>query len=427
MPPLPTPLAPLIAALARNGIRTVLVGGYVRDTLLGLPCKDIDIECFGAASLDTLVPLLSPFGRVNLVGRSFGVIKLNVEGYDLDVSLPRTETKTGPGHRGFAVKMLETLDFKTAAKRRDFTVNAVGYDPAAQQLLDPYGGQNDLQSGILRCVDPDTFVEDPLRLLRAVQFAARFALTPDEALVRLAHTMMRSNALAELPRERIFEELKKLLLKSDAPSVGLRTMTQLNITPFFPELEALRTAGNWDTALRAVDAMARLRRRVAAEPLALMLAVLCLGMARPGAFLAAVTDDKRLTESVLAYVRYHREPERLYANGATDADIMRLAAQIRIDALTFVAEACHRGREPAAEQSDAAAWLRRNAERLGVLNAPRPALLGGSDLIKAGLTPSPLFKTLLDEAYDAQLAGAFRDKAGAKTWLDSYLSDLGKS
>lgn len=425
MPALPDALVPLIDALTARGIRPVLVGGYVRDALLGLPGKDIDIECFGAASLEMLIPLLSPFGSVNSVGKSFGVLKLNLDGYDLDLSLPRTETKTGPGHTGFAVTTFETFDFKTAAKRRDFTVNAIGYDPIAHQLLDPYRGETDLENRTLRCVNKTTFVEDPLRLLRAVQFSARFHLEPDAQLLELSQKMMTAGALAELPKERIFEEFKKLLLKSQTPSLGFEMMIRMQIIPFFPELAALQATGVWETVLRALDAMADLRRHVDTDPLALMLAPLCIGVQDPNAFLTTLTDDKRLVLDTLVYIRYHREPERLYAEAASDADVMRLAKQVRIDAVAAVAEACYRGRHPAAASSDAVAWLLRKAERLGVLTAPRASLLDGEALIAAGLAPSPRFKTILEAAYDAQLEEAFTDEAGAKVWLKNYLSDLG--
>ncbi|WP_345988484.1 hypothetical protein WCX18_00040 [Sulfurimonas sp. HSL1-2] len=425
MPALPDVLVPLIDALTAGGVRPVLVGGYVRDALLGLPGKDIDIECFGAGSLEALIPLLTPLGSVNSVGKSFGVLKLSLGGYDLDLSLPRTETKTGPGHTGFAVKTFETFDFKTAAKRRDFTVNAIGYDPIAHQLLDPYRGETDLETRTLRCVNETTFVEDPLRLLRAVQFSARFHLEPDAQLLALSQKMMDAGALAELPKERIFEEFKKLLLKSQTPSVGFEMMIRMQIIPFFPELAALQATGVWKTVLRALDAMADLRRHVDTDPLALMLAPLCIGVQDPNAFLTTLTDDKRLVLNALDYVRYHGEPERLYAEAASDADVMRLAKQVRIDAVAAVAEACYRGRHPAAEISDAVAWLLRKAARLGVLTGPRDALLGGEALIAAGLEPSPRFKTILEAAYDAQLEETFSDEAGAKVWLENYLSDLG--
>ena len=460
LPDLPAPLLPLLTALRAGGLRPVVVGGYVRDALRGIPSKDIDIECFGTASPDALLPLLAPFGSVNSVGRSFGVLKLSLGGFDLDLALPRTEVKSGSGHTGFDVTPLEGFDFAAAARRRDFTVNAIGYDPADNVLLDPFGGRDDLENGRLRCVDPATFVEDPLRLLRAVQFAARFNLTPDRQLLTLAWTMMREKVLDELPKERIFEEIKKLLLKSERPSLGLQTMEALHITPFFPALNALkgvpidpsnhREGDVWAHTLLALDVMAARCGSVDADPLALMLGILCHDMGKPlttrlaqgritapghavagmrtaAAFLAQLTHDKRLTATVLDYVRYHGEAKRLYTLHAADAAIMRLACRVRIDAIAAVAEADHLGRLPRTARSEAAEWLRQKAETLGVLHAPRPALLRGEDLVAAGLAPSPQFKNILETAYDVQLEGAFADRAGARRWLETYLSDLGKS
>ena len=226
---LPEPLLPLLAHLRRHGVQPVIVGGYVRDALLGRRGSDIDIECFGIASLETLARLLRPFGEVNAVGKAFGVLKLRLGGLELDFSLPRTETKTASGHRGFTVETFETFDFKTAASRRDFTINAIGFDPVAQQLLDPFGGIGDLYARRLRCVDPASFVEDPLRLLRALQFGARFSLTADKRLIALARTMMRRGVLDELPKERIFAEFSKLLLKAHKPSRGFALMETMHI------------------------------------------------------------------------------------------------------------------------------------------------------------------------------------------------------
>jgi len=427
LPVMPAVLTPLIDTLAAHGVRPVLVGGYVRDALLGCESKDIDIECFGIGSLDALARLLSPFGSVNAVGRSFGVLKLNLGDFALDLSLPRTETKTGRGHTGFDVQVFERFDFKTAAARRDFTINAIGYDPVGHAWLDPFNGKEDLGKRLLRCVDRRTFIEDPLRLLRAVQFAARFELTPDKQLLTLAHNMVSEGVLRELPKERIFEEMNKLMLKAARPSLGLQTMDALHITPFFPALDALHD-GKWEQTLGSVDAMALLRKTVDVEPLALMLGTLCLGMGTEAAvlsFLTQFTDDKRLIKDVLNYVRYHRAPEQLHREQATNAEIMRLASRIRIDALCTVADAEHRGKHPRLGPSEAARWLHDSAQRLGVLRAPRPAILDGNDLLAAGMQPSPAFKTILEKAYDAQLEGAFADKAGARSWLARYRPDLG--
>ena len=423
---LPDALRVLVNDLDAHGIRAMVVGGYVRDTLLGRTCNDIDIECYGAASLDALAAILAAYGTINAVGKSFGVLKLRLEAYELDFSLPRTEAKTGPGHTGFDVTTYEGLHFKTAARRRDFTINAIGFDPLSGEILDPYNGRKDLRLHRLRCVDPATFVEDPLRLLRAVQFCARFSLTPDKELITLSHQMMRDGLLEELPKERIFEEIKKLLLKADTPSTGLRTMATMGITPFFPQLQAILDADNpaWEHTQQTLDAMAALHSSVDEAPLVLMLTALCLDMqpsAKAAAFLAKLTEDRRLIKTVLTYVENRHQPDTLYRQH-DDAALMHLACHVRIDVLAAVAGADHGGQE-----TESIRWLTARAADLGVLTGPRPALLGGDDLIAAGLEPSARFKMILDTAYQAQIEGKFSDKEGAVSWLASYLSDLGKS
>ena len=454
--PLPPALQPLLTRLAENGIRPVIVGGYVRDALTGYAGNDIDIECFGVASLETLLPLLAPFGKVNAVGKSFGVLKLTMDDLHLDFSLPRTETKTAPGHQGFSVRTFSDFDFKTAAARRDFTINAIGYDPRSRTLLDPFGGIADLHARRLRCVDPRSFVEDPLRLFRALQFAARFSLTADKRLLTLAHTMVSGGLLHELPKERIYEELVKLLLKAEKPSIGFRLMDAMRMTAIFPQLHRLKQVPQdpsshpegdvWEHTLLAVDAMVPLLEGSQKERMGLMLGILCHDLGKPdvtrlqygkvtapdhaltgltsaNALLTKLTDDKTLIEQVLKYVRYHGEPKRLYKTGASDADILRLATKIELYALHKIASADHFGRHNPPQRFKAGVWFYKHAAALGVLHAPRVAVITGKMLIAQGLSPSKQFKTILEKAYNAQIEGAFSDEKGAKQWLKNYLPD----
>jgi tRNA nucleotidyltransferase (CCA-adding enzyme) len=459
--PVPPPaLSPLFETLRHHGIRPVLVGGFVRDALLGIENKDIDIECYGAESLDALLPLLRDFGSVNAVGRSFGVVKLKLGETEIDLSLPRTERKTAKGHRGFEVETFGELDFATAARRRDFTINAIGFDPLHGTLLDPYGGIGDLREKRLRCVDPETFTEDPLRLLRAVQFAARFTLTPDKRLLTLAHTMVHAGALDELPRERIFGEFGKLLLKAEKPSIGFRVMDAMHITPFFPELHALKQVPQepanhpegdvWEHTLLAVDAMARLLRQTEGPRMDLMLGILChdlgkplctrldggritapghenLGLTPANELLTRLTGDKTLIEKVLTLVRWHGTPKRLFKNHASDGEIRRLATAVSIPDILRIAEADHFGRGGEPGPFEAGEWLREKAKALGVYDGPLPPLVTGKMLVAAGLPPSKTFGTILDAAYGAQLDGAFETEEEAEKWLADYLRDFGKS
>ncbi len=161
-------------ALKSLGATPLIVGGAVRDSFLNLPTKDIDIEVYNIDSYEGLAEVLSSFGDINLVGRSFGVIKLKLGGVEYDFSLPRREKKVSKGHRGFDIELDSSLNFKEAFIRRDFTINAIGYNPLTQEIIDPFNGVKDLKNSTLRVVNRDSFLEDPLRVYRAVQFVARF-------------------------------------------------------------------------------------------------------------------------------------------------------------------------------------------------------------------------------------------------------------
>src|SRR6266446_1074191 len=237
-PVVPSGVRRLLEVLRDAGGRPYLVGGAVRDAVLGLPHKDLDIEVFSLA-LGPLKEALASVGRVDAVGEAFTVFKVSgLEGVEgaVDVSLPRRDSKAGPGHRGIAVVGDPDLGLEEAARRRDFTINALLYDPFREELIDPHGGRRDLESRILRAVDPDTFGEDPLRALRAVQLASRFELTVDPATAALCAGM----PLVELPAERVFGEIEKLLLKARRPSIGFALMKEWGMLPVVgPELLSL--------------------------------------------------------------------------------------------------------------------------------------------------------------------------------------------
>ena len=218
-------------AVHEAGGRALIVGGWVRDRLMGLPSKDIDVEVFGIDG-DRLKEILQKFGSVNTVGESFTVYKVA----DLDVSLPRRESKTGRGHRGFTVSGDPALPLREAARRRDFTVNAIAWDPLTGEHEDPFDGRGDIERRLLRAVDPLTFGDDSLRVLRAIQFAARFEFEIDAGTKALCRTI----PLDDLPAERVWGEIEKLLLRARKPSLGFALALELGvIARVFPELEAL--------------------------------------------------------------------------------------------------------------------------------------------------------------------------------------------
>src|SRR5256714_2436262 len=235
--PMPSPIPEKILRLAREvrgeGGRALMVGGCVRDRLMGRGAKDWDVEVYGVEPA-RLRELLDRLGRVNVVGEAFTVYKL---GRDLDVSLPRRERKAGRGHRAFYIEGDPSMAVEEAARRRHFTVNAILEDPLTGELLDPFGGRRDLERKLLRAASPETFVEDSLRVLRAAQFAARFEFDIEPRTVELC----RAVDLTDLPAERIWGELEKILLAARQPSIGLRWLERLGATrQLFPELEALK-------------------------------------------------------------------------------------------------------------------------------------------------------------------------------------------
>ena len=249
-------------AVREAGGRALVVGGWVRDHLLGVRSKDVDIEVFGLG-VERLEALLARFGSVHAIGRAFGVFR--VGGIDVDFSLPRRDSKRGPGHRGFDVAPDPTLHFAEAARRRDLTVNSIGIDPLTGDVLDPHGGCRDLKRRVLRATDPGRFPEDPLRGLRVAQLAARLEMTPDEELVALCRRLDPS----ELSGERVFDECRKLLLRAAKPSIGFGVLENTGQLRFFPELDALRGVPQdpewhpegdvWVHTLMVLDAAASLR------------------------------------------------------------------------------------------------------------------------------------------------------------------------
>ncbi|MGN0772679.1 MAG: CCA tRNA nucleotidyltransferase [Candidatus Ventricola sp.] len=227
----------MIRAIARrvqaSGGRALLVGGCVRDALLGRESADIDCEVHGV-SPDALRALLGAFGEIDESGRAYGIYTIKNAG--IDVALPRTEMRTGPGHKDFAVAVDPQLSPAQAAARRDFTVNAIMRDALTGEYVDPLGGMEDLAHGVLRAVPGDGFEDDPLRVLRGAQFAARFRLTPDEETIR----RMRRMPTDRLSAARVYAEMNKALLTAQEPDVFFRVLRDANaLEPWFAELAAL--------------------------------------------------------------------------------------------------------------------------------------------------------------------------------------------
>ncbi len=416
----------------------MLVGGCIRDYYLGLTCKDYDIEIYEIHSLNELESRLEKYGRIVYAGKSFGVLKLNVESYEFDFALPRTETKIASGHQGFEVTTNGNLEFKEASLRRDFTINSMGYDYKSKIVLDPYNGKYDIKNKTLRHISDITFVEDPLRVYRAIQFSARFNFSLDGNTFDLCKQMVSNNLLEELANERIFEELKKLLLKAEKPSIGFSLIKELGILKHFPQLEILvgceqekeyHPEGDvWVHTLMCLDEMVKLKTEDEYKNLYLMLAVLCHDLGKPSTskiingkitsynhekegvvptkeFLKLLTNEKKLIDKVTPLVQYHLAPFQLYLQNSSLKAMKRLATKVNIEELCIVCLADCRGRTiPNKEKCDEAVlWVLNRAKEVNIHNEKIEALVLGRDLINLGLKPSPKFKKILEYIYDLQL------------------------
>jgi tRNA nucleotidyltransferase (CCA-adding enzyme) len=434
--------------------RAYLVGGCVRDALLGIPNKDFDLEVYGVG-YEQLEAALRAHGRVDLVGKSFGVVKFSAAGgRQWDFSVPRRDSKVGAGHKGFRIECDPTITPRDAAGRRDFTINAIMFDPRTGEYLDFFGGRDDLRNRRLRHTGP-AFVEDPLRVLRGMQFAARFDLTPAMETVALCRSI--TDTFHELAVERVGDEWFKWAAKSRRPSAGLQFLKAAGWLKHFPEIAALdgtpqdpewhpegdvfvHTAHCCD----ALAGMAEWQSADSATRMALMFAVLAHDFAKPQttheaerdgrmrivspgheeqggplaeAFLSRINAPNALKERVLPLVTNHLA----HLQAINDRSVRRLASRLQpatIGELCLVMTADQFGRPPKPREiHEGVLALRRKAEELRVREAAPKPILQGRHLIDRGLKPGKQFGELLKRAFEAQLEGSFDDLAGALVWL----------
>ena len=416
------------------------VGGFVRDRLMGIPGKDVDIEVHGLKP-ETLKRILDSLGGCTEMGASFGVYGLRHT--SLDIAMPRKERATGGHHRDFAVFVNPFLGTTEAARRRDFTVNAMMENVLTGEVLDPFGGQLDLAGRVLRHVDDRSFPEDPLRVLRAAQFAARFGFSVAPETTALCRTM----DLSLLARERVMEELKKALLQSEAPSVFFRVLSEMgHLNVWFPEVEALigvpqepsfHPEGDaFEHTMRVLDEAAK-RRDQARHPLSFLLSALCHDFGKPETtalgedgrihaygheeagvplaerFLMRLTDERTILREVPNLVGLHMRPGALTAQQAGRKSFMRLfnAALCPEDIiLLFTADRLGSGADPKnlqAEQklySELAIYRERMAE----------PWITAKDLKEAGIPAGPLYSEALRYAKKLHLAGVNLPEAKAQ-------------
>jgi tRNA nucleotidyltransferase (CCA-adding enzyme) len=447
-------------AIKKTGGRSLLVGGSVRDPFFGKISKDFDLEVYGLEA-QKLEKVVKQFGKVSDVGKAFGILKISFGGgIDIDISLPRTDSKIGEGHRGFEIKTIPNMNIEDAAKRRDFTINSMAADPLTGELYDPFNGLKDIKKRCLKITDSERFCDDSLRVMRALQFVGRFGLEIDQESGKIIQEIIPD--LKELPKERICEEWKKLLLKSEKPSLGLASGMALGvfkeIHPEFPPLaetpqeEKWHPEGDaWIHTLMSVDEAAKIIRREELEEdksLAIMFSALCHDLGKitttefkngqyishghekageepTKKFLAKIGIDNLTRDKIIKLVINHLVPTMFYieevlkkkkiSNGA----IRKLAKRIdpaTIYELTLVAEADHLGRGPfdkpeireqlllSPEKFLPKEWLLKRARAIEVEKSKPADLIRGRDLLNLEYKPGIDFGKII------KLANNLRDE-----------------
>ena len=430
----------IAACVAEKGGRTFLVGGYVRDLLMGKHNKDIDIEIHGVQP-EELEKILDGLGSRTEMGASFGVYGLR--GYDIDIAMPRQEEATGRGHKDFKIYVDPFLGTYKAAMRRDFTINAMMQDVLTGEIIDHFGGQEDLKKGVLRHVNPHTFAEDPLRVLRAAQFAARFEFVIAPETIDLSRTM----DLTTLAHERVMSELEKALLKAAHPSIFFEQMRIMNqLDDWFLHLSELigleqspkfHPEGDvWTHTMRVLDSAACLRDK-AENPVGLMLSALTHDLGKIVAtemvngefhayqhpekgdplvkeFLERITNETKLIRYVRNMALLHMEPYNLAKRKARKRSTNRMFDRaISPSDLLLLSTADQLGRgdghtipEYDAYLEERLAWYRYTMEQPCVM---------GADLIQAGLKPGPKFSEILAFAHNLHLSNVGKEAALKQT------------
>jgi tRNA nucleotidyltransferase (CCA-adding enzyme) len=461
-----------------------LVGGFVRDGLLGRLTLDVDLEVHGveAHRLEALLTDLFR-SRLHTVGRSFGVFKVRVDdGHELDVSIPRSDSKSGPGHRGFVVTGDPFLGLEEASRRRDFTVNTLALDPLDGTLFDPWNGIADLGDRVLRAVDPGLFGDDPLRVWRGVQFAGRLSLAAEPATFALMRTIVARGELSELSRERVTEELRKLLVEGERPSTGLELARELGILRAeFPEIEAMAGCPQevewhpegdvWIHTRMVVDRAVEVARRAewgfgeperlqvalgallhdAGKPLATTRAMRngVLRIVSPGhenageaparAVLSRLTFGEEAERAVLAIVKWHALPFHLHrsfekgeiSEGAYANAVRKLVKRIHPvpwRVLLAATEADFRGRTmPDAEGPYAAGerFTRTVLDNAYDAEPVRPLVLG-RDVLALGVSPGPEVGRLVAAVEEARDRGEIATRDEGLAMLERLVKERGQ-
>lgn len=430
-------IAVRIAEYVREaGGRVFFVGGFVRDRLLGIDNKDVDIEVHGIEP-DALYGILKKAGEPLTYGKSFGVF--GIKGESIDIAMPRREHATGRGHRDFEIDVDPFIGTQAAARRRDFTINSMMEDVLSGELIDHFGGRSDLEAGIIRHIDADAFVEDPLRVLRGAQFAARFGFSVATDTIELC----RGIDLSALSAERVEGELRKALLKAEKPSIFfevLREMDQLDI--WFLELKqtigleqdpVFHPEGDvWTHTMEVIDRAAAFRDKVS-DPYSFMLLALThdlgkivttevkngrihayehetKGMPLVESFIGRLTGEKAVKDYVFNMVPLHMRPNvAAFSKPVLKSTNRMFDAAAEPEDLIWFAEADKPVFSGTVEFSGDREFL---FDRLRIYKETmaKPYVMG-RDLIEAGLEPGEDFAEILGYAHKLRLAGIEKESA----------------
>lgn len=458
----------IIEHLRVLGNKAVVIGGAVRDALLGIEPKDIDLEIYGIP-YNALEEFLSRYGKVDLVGKSFGIIKFRPDGEDqsYDISIPRRENKVGVGHRDFEATLDPFMSMKEAATRRDFTFNALAYDPIENKIYDYFGGVNDLKNKIIRHTS-EAFKEDALRILRCFGFQARFGFEVHPDTIQAMKEILATGEFEALPKERVFEEWMKWLEKGIRHDQIFKFMRDTGLVEYYPELNALKETQqdkiyhpegdveiHTTLCLSVMDKIIEREKITGEEKAILVMALLLHDIGKPATteeqmkngrmtitshghealgasmakeFLSRIGFHESLITPIANIVADHLAGVNIMAikdNRGRVKAVKKLSRRLNpatIKQLTYIMEADHNGRgsdtykEPTGSKEILAI-----ASEINVQDKPYQYILMGRHLIEAGLEPSPEFGQILRRSYEAQENGEFQDLEGAKKWLHENL------
>lgn len=430
----------ILDTMEMHGGKVYIVGGLVRDLVLfnQVDYHDVDVEIYHL-SLEKVQEILSQFGKVNEIGKCFGILKVSVLP-NFDFALPRLEKKIGVSHQDFEVFVDENLELKEATKRRDLTMNALLYEYCSDTIIDLYQGMQDIQHSCIRMVNPNTFKEDPLRVYRIAQFASRFGFCVDSTTKQYCKEMVKAGALKNLSQQRVYDEYCKLLM-SLQPSIGLLFLKDIGALPTY--LQALENTiqrqdyhpeGNVMNHVLLVVDIAALVKTKASNPLGFMWACLLHDLGKP----VVTTNDghapkhneagvtvfqeqctslitsTKLQKYIKTMIFYHMHLMNMVRNHAKDIAYLRLLKGIDgivpIEDLVLISKCDKLGRLRDCHQSvvQLDRYMDDVKARLGT-TAVTP-LVNGHDLLSIKHIEAIKYTEILKDVYELQLRGKTKEE-----------------